>query len=64
MANETKLMQTEEEICEGQQEKLAWSDAVAIIEVELVNVCESYIREGDDEIANKVEEAWLRILRG
>ena len=64
MANETKLMQTEEEICDGPQEKLAWADAVAIIEVELVNVCKSHTAAGDDEIASKVEEAWLRILRG
>lgn len=63
MANETKLMPSEEEISEAVN-KIEWSDAVAIVEVEVVNICERYSKDGDSEIAEKIEQAWLRILRG
>lgn len=63
MANETKLMPTEEELCDAVS-KIDWSDAVAIVEVEIVNACERYAKDGDVEIAEKIEQSWLRILRG
>lgn len=63
MANETKLMPSEEEICDAVN-KVEWSDAVAIVEVEIVNICEQYARDGEGEVAQKIEQAWLRILRG